>query len=117
MKHSKHGFAQFSAECNAINAEPKLQENDFIDFAKAAICAYEAEPDRREEIARLVTSAWLDHSDRWRNPRLDEIGGGFADLELPDGHISLRPGESVRARWLSLGKKVDALPDSERPSH
>ncbi|MGC1176902.1 MAG: hypothetical protein WA843_02430 [Candidatus Saccharimonadales bacterium] len=72
----------------------------------------------REQIAYVITGAWLSFNFNVNEPieaALDEIGGSFGSLELPDAHAatqenyitpSTTPEEATRNAWDQLKKLV-----------
>ncbi|WP_163513574.1 hypothetical protein [Fodinicola acaciae] len=80
----------------------------FLDLAERATNYVMTHWEEREHVARIMAGVWMSLPATDRSPALDEIGGAFADLELPDAHIHLTEGMTVRGRWARLAAEIHA---------
>jgi hypothetical protein len=101
-------FDEFKARVESLQKQGEVTEEDFFTMAQQAILSYREEPKRREEIARTMTSLWLNDKDIEEGSLLDQIGGEFADLELPDAHVDIKGFGSVEEKWEALANKIQS---------
>lgn len=80
-------------------------------FRDAATYVLEIDYTQRVEVAKWMTSVWQHQCpDEKQSPLVWDIGGYFADIEIPDllAMPYLEPGvESVRECWQVIQLKVD----------
>lgn len=89
--------------------KPAITRGDFLDLAEQAIIAHRENPANREQIARIMTGVWMGFDEVSNDEVMHEIGGRFADLEVPDEHISLEGAESIDELWANLAKDIKQL--------
>lgn len=86
-----------------------LSKDEFVTLAQKAIDVYRQNPEARQEIAYSMTGLWGRFDNLQEDESTHEIGGEFADLELPDHHVDLGDHTSVEDKWNSLAQKIEAL--------
>ena len=92
MSHTS-AYDKFRQEFERELEKDKISQQEFLQMAKMAVDTYAQEPDVRENIAYKMTGLWLVIEDKMgekyieQHPAIEEIGGEFAHLELPDVHI------------------------------
>lgn len=87
--------------------KPAISRSDFLDLAKQAVVAYKENPANREQIARIMTGVWMGFEEVKDDEVMHEIGGEFADLEMPDVHVALGDYNSVKEKWQGLEQKIN----------
>ena len=114
MSHTS-AYNNFRQEFERLLEKDKIFEQEFLQMAKRAVDAYAQEPEAREKIAYNITGLWFVIEDKMgkqyveQYPAIAEIGGRFADLELPDAHISLEGAESIDGMWINLADEIERL--------
>jgi hypothetical protein len=89
-----------------IYKQSPINELDFLYLCKEAVDLVKTEWQDREIIADRITQIWLKHSQDLPD-RSKYVGGLFADLELPDGHIEEgSKAKSVHELWDELDHAV-----------
>lgn len=84
-----------------------IAKREFVDFCIMAIKSVEQHWDKRTGIAYHICGAWLSYDeDITDDPLLDEIGGMFGTLELPDALLPDNP-EKEWAKVKKLVKEAD----------
>lgn len=89
--------------------KPAISRSDFLDLAEQAVVAYKENPANREQIARIMTGVWMGFEEVKDDEVMHEIGGKFADLEMPDEHISLEGAESIEEMWDNLANEIEKI--------
>lgn len=108
-------YDEFRKEFEALIEKNEVSKQEFLSMAKMAIKTYRQQPEKREEIARSMAGLWFSDEEVEEGSSIDEIGGYFADLELPDAHIDIKGFESVEDKWDALAEKIDqAIIDSQK---
>ena len=108
-------YDKFRQEFERMLQKDRISEQEFLSMAKRAVDTYAQEPNTREKIAYKMTGLWLVIEDKMgekyieQHPAIAEIGGEFADLEMPDAHISLEGYTSVEERWYALSQRIEEL--------
>ena len=75
-----------------------ISERDFVDFCLLATRLIDANWDKRQGMAYHIAGAWLNYKNIDKDDLLDQIGGEFGNLELPDHHAAGSQ-RAVRAKW------------------
>ena len=104
-------FDEFKTRVESLQKQDEVTEEDFLTMAQQAILSYREEPKRREEIARTMTGLWFHDKDIEEGSLLDQIGGEFADLELPDAHVDIKGFPGVEEKWEALAHKIQSAID------
>ena len=101
-------FDEFKARVESLQKQDEVTEEEFFTVAQQAILSYREEPERREEIARTMTGLWFNDKGIEEGSLLDQIGGEFADLELPDAHVDIKGFPGVEEKWEALAHKIQS---------
>ena len=101
-------FDEFKARVESLQKQDEVTEQDFFTMAQQVILSYREEPKRREEIARTMAGLWFHDKDIEEGSFIDEIGGEFADLELPDAHVDIKGFPGVEEKWEALANRIQS---------
>lgn len=106
-------FDAFVSKFEELVSQEEVSEQEFLNIAQQAIAAYKEDPEKREKLAYKMAGLWFVTEDKMgkeftgENTAIAEIGGEFADLEIPDIHVGLGDYNSVEEKWQGLEQKIN----------
>lgn len=106
MDHPKGVPAEFCSQFESLRSRKAISRKGFLDLAAAAISVYHQNQTLRHHLAWLVSNIWVAHDEIGDDAEVDRIGECFSDLELPDGHVRLKNGETIESKWLELESMI-----------
>lgn len=106
MANNEAAVEHFRKYMSRVYKQTPINENDFLYLCKEATDLVKIEWQDREIIASRIMTIWIKHREELSD-RSRYIGGLFADLEIPDGHIETwSKGKSVHELWNELDYTV-----------
>lgn len=104
------GYKQFETTA-LIAARSSCNEAHFCRLSALAVSLYGECPELGENIAQLMTSIWVQHSQGWDDGRAESLGQLFADLDVPPHHVA--GGEiGARRKWQKLERITGQMPEA-----
>lgn len=106
MNHSQGVPAEFVHRFESLKSRKSISRDEFLNLAAAAISVYHQDQTTRHHLAWLVSNLWVAHDEIAADAEIDQIGDAFSKLELPDGHVLLKNGETIKSKWIELASMV-----------
>jgi hypothetical protein len=89
---------EFEEYAEALFNKEEISPREFVDFCQLAVNLVNSNWDKRQGLAYNITGAWGKYKNIGEDNLLDQIGGEFGTLELPDAHVAGSE-EQVRQKW------------------
>jgi hypothetical protein len=105
MKEDFSVPSEFEEHSKALFAKDSITERGFVDLCMLATKLIDAHWDKRQGMAYHIAGAWLKYKNIDQDDLLDQIGGEFGILELPDHHAAGSE-EQVRQKWHEVKELV-----------
>ncbi len=96
---------EFEERSKALFAKKSIDEREFVDLCLLATKLIDAHWNKRQGMAYRIAGAWLSYENIEQDSLLDQIGGEFGVLELPDYHVAGSEAE-VRKEWDKIKELV-----------
>lgn len=105
MKENFSVPKEFEAHSKALFEKDSITKREFVDFCLLALKLIDKHWDQRQGMVYSITGAWLKYDNIEEDDLLDQIGGKFGTLELPD-HIVGGNEKGVWKEWQQVRKLV-----------
>lgn len=89
---------EFEEYSKALFTKETISQREFVDFCLLATSLIDNNWNKRQGLAYHIAGAWLNYKSISEDDLLDQIGGEFGTLELPDHHAAGSEDE-VRQKW------------------
>ncbi len=96
---------EFEEYSEVLFKKDEIPRREFVDFCLLAVNLIDSNWDKRQGMAYYIAGAWVKYKNIEKDDLLDQIGGEFGILELPDAH-SAGSEEEVRKKWHEVAKLV-----------
>jgi hypothetical protein len=96
---------EFEKCSKALFAKESIDEREFIDLCVLATKLIDANWNKRQGMAYHIAGAWLKYKNLEQADLLNQIGGEFGTLELPDYHAAGSE-EEVRKKWSEVKELI-----------
>lgn len=96
---------EFEERSKVLFAKESISEREFVNLCLLATELIDTDWDKRQGIAYHIAGAWLKYKNLEQYDLLDQIGGEFGTLELPDHHAAGSE-EEVRKKWSEVKELV-----------
>lgn len=95
-------FEEYSKD---LFSKSSISKRDFVDLCLLATKLIDTNWNKRQGMAYHIAGAWLKYKNIDDNDLLDQIGGEFGTLELPDHHAAGSEA-AVRQKWQQVKELV-----------
>jgi hypothetical protein len=105
MKEDFSVPSEFEEYSKALFVKESISKREFVDLCLLATKLIDTHWDKRQGMAYHIAGAWLKYKNLEQDDLLDQIGGEFGTLELPDYHAAGSE-EEVRTKWSEVKELV-----------